>query len=90
MHTPEQIKDAIKNISDYTSEQLIDMQKIISSMTSAKEKKTYDGLPKAIEKERRKRGEIKMITSKPMAAKLPAGGLNADDYEAVEVVHDTN
>lgn len=90
-HTPEDIKLAIANFPNLTEEQLVHNFKVMSSMTTKKEKDLYAPAMKAIEKERRKRGNIHTITSKPMVAKLPKEGqVNPDDYEAIEVEHDTN
>lgn len=88
-HTPEDIKLAIANFPNLTEEQLVHNFKVMSSMTTKKEKDLYAPAMKAIEKERRKRGNIHTITSKPLAARVTQpGNVNPDDYEALEVVHD--
>lgn len=89
MHTPEEVKAAISDFPFYTDEQLIDVFKIITSMTTKKDKDLYGPALRAAQTERRKRGSIKTITSKPMQVKsVKPGQVNPDDYEAVEVIHD--
>jgi hypothetical protein len=87
MHTTEEIKAAIAGFPDLTEEQLINNFKIITSMTTKKEKDLYAPALRAIEKERRKRGTIKTISAKPTQPRVTQGS-SADDYEAVEITHD--
>lgn len=87
MHTPEEVKAAIANFPNLSEEQLINTYKIITSMTTKKEKDLYAPALRAIDKERRKRGTIKTISAKPTQPRVVQGS-SADDYEAVEIIHD--
>ena len=81
MHTPDQIKQAIKHLSELTDDTLVHYLKIISSKQTKAEKTLYAPLAKAIEAERKKRGTAATISSKPLQAKLRTpNGANPDDY----------
>ena len=87
MHTPEEIKAAIANFPNLSEDDLINTYKIITSMTTKKEKDLYASALRAIDKERRKRGTVKTISAKPTQPRVTKGS-SADDYEAVEVTQD--
>lgn len=82
-HTPQQVKETIAKLPDFTSDQLIHYYKVITSKKSAKEKKLYSPLLKAIEKERKSRG-TKTISSSIVKPSIkttkPKSGANPDDY----------
>lgn len=79
-HTPEQIKEFAKTMKDRTDEQLVLYYQIASSRG-----KKYLPIQTAAEKERRARGLIKTISTKPNRI---TSNPTADAYEAVEVIHD--
>lgn len=82
-HTPEDIKAQISVIKDLSDENLIHFFKIVSSKHTASDKKLYEPLKKAIEKERRRRGSTSTVSSivKPKAPVPKKEGLaNPDDY----------
>lgn len=87
MHTPEEVKAAIANFPNLSEDDLVNTYKIITSMTTKKEKDLYGPALRAIDKERRKRGTIKTISAKPTQPRVTQGSA-ADSYEAVEVTHD--
>lgn len=68
MHTTDDVKDQIARIKEFTSDELVHYTKIISSKSTNKEKKLYAPLAKAIEKERKARGDISAISVR--AAKI--------------------
>jgi hypothetical protein len=81
MHTPDQIKQTIKHLSELSDDTLVHYLKIVSSKQSKAEKTLYAPLVKAIETERKKRGTASTISSKPLQAKPSTpGGANPDDY----------
>lgn len=78
----EQIAHYISTIGEQTDDQLVHAFKIVSSKTSAKDKKLYGPVLTAINKERRKRGTI-TISSKivPVSGKKTTElGASPDDY----------
>ncbi len=83
MHTEEQILAEIKKLPAFDDETLVFYFQVISSKQSAKEKKLYEPLQKAIEKERKRRGTASAISSKIVQPKTPKKsefGAQHDDY----------
>lgn len=72
MHEPEQIQAAIKSIKDTPDDILVFYFKVISSKSTAKEKRLYAPLSDAIEKERRRRKTARSISTKPVQTTVTA------------------
>ena len=83
MHTPEQITEEIQKLPLMEDSQLVHYMKIISSKQTAKEKKLYEPLYKAIEKERRKRGTASVISTKIVQPRATKSSSVSDSYEGV-------
>lgn len=80
-HTPEEVKEQIKGIKEFTDDKLVHYTKIISSKQLKAEKTLYEPLRKAIEKERRARGTITTISKiVQTSTKKTEGGADGDDY----------
>lgn len=82
---PSRIKEEIKRLPEFSDDLLVHYTKIISSKHTAKEKKLYLPLQKAVEKERKARGIVKTISSSIVKPKTPvkkkkSAGANPNDY----------
>lgn len=83
MITKETVKNVIDKIDTYTDDELVHMYKCASSVQDSKSKPLVKPLISIIEKERRKRGTAKTISSKITGineTKKTTNGVNPDDY----------